>query len=73
MDANPGEPWSKTDIDDLKASLAFGNGIAATANMLCRDEEKVREKAKARKITENRCPQAGVRRCLEPSHLTCSP
>ena len=25
MDANPGEPWSKTDIDDLKASLAFGN------------------------------------------------
>ena len=44
MDANPGEPWSKTDIDDLKASLAFGNGIAATANMLCRDEDEVREK-----------------------------
>ena len=34
MDANSGEPWSKTDIDDLKAFLAFGNGIAATANML---------------------------------------
>ena len=44
LEANPGEPWSKTDIDDLKASLAFGNGIAATANMLCRDEDEVREK-----------------------------
>ena len=31
MDANSGEPWSKMDLDDLKASLAFGNRIAATA------------------------------------------
>jgi hypothetical protein len=43
MDANSGEPWSKMDLDDLKASLAFGNRIAATANMLCRDEDEVRE------------------------------
>jgi hypothetical protein len=54
MDANPGEPWSKTDIDDLKASLAFGNGIAATANMLCRDEDEVREKAKKLGLQEHR-------------------
>ena len=46
MDANPGEPWSKTDIDDLKASLAFGNGIAATANMLCRDETRCARRPK---------------------------
>ena len=52
-DANPGEPWSKTDIDDLKASLAFGNGIAATANMLCRDEDEVREKAKELGLEEH--------------------
>ena len=43
MDAN--EPWSKMDLDDLKVSLAFGNGIAGTANVLCRDEIEVREKA----------------------------
>jgi hypothetical protein len=53
MDANPGEPWSKTDIDDLKASLAFGNGIAATANMLCRDEDEVRDKAKELGLEEH--------------------
>ena len=53
MDANPGEPWSKTDIDDLKASLAFGNGIAAAANMLCRDEDEVREKAKELGLEEH--------------------
>ncbi len=35
MDANLGEPWSKMDLDDLKASLAFGNRMAATASMLC--------------------------------------
>ena len=53
MDANSGEPWSKIDLDDLKASLAFGNRIAATANMLCRDEDQVREKAKELGLEEH--------------------
>ena len=53
MDATSGEHWSKTDLDDLKASLAFGNGIAATANMLCRDEDEVREKAKELGLEEH--------------------
>jgi hypothetical protein len=54
MDANPGEPWSKTDMNDLRASLAFGNGIAATANKLCRDEDEVCEKAKELGLEEHR-------------------
>ena len=53
MDANSGEPWSKMDLDDLKASLAFGNRIEATANMLCRDEDEVREKAKELGLEEH--------------------
>jgi hypothetical protein len=53
MDAKSGEPWSKTDLDDLKASLAFGNRIAATASMLCRDEDEVREKAKELGLEEH--------------------
>ena len=53
MDANSVEPWSEMDIDDLKASLAFGNKIAATASMLCRDEDEVREKAKELGLEEH--------------------
>ena len=53
MDANSVEPWSEMDIDDLKASLAFGNRIAATASMLCRDEDEVREKAKEPGLEEH--------------------
>jgi hypothetical protein len=34
------KPRPAQDLDDLKASLAFGNGSAATANMLCRDEAR---------------------------------
>jgi hypothetical protein len=41
------------DLDDLKASLAFGNRIAATASMLCRDEDEVREKAKELGLEEH--------------------
>ena len=41
------------DLDDLKASLAFGNRIAATANMLCRDEDEVSEKAKELGLEEH--------------------
>jgi hypothetical protein len=46
MDANSGEPWSETDIQDLRASLDFGNPFADAASMLCRDEDEVRQKAK---------------------------
>jgi hypothetical protein len=53
MDANSVEPRSEMDIDDLKASLAFGNRIAATASMLCRDEDEVREKAKELGLEEH--------------------
>ena len=45
MDANSGEPWSEMDIQDLRASLDFGNTIADAASMLCRDEDEVRQKA----------------------------
>ena len=48
MDANQGEPWSEMDIKDLRASLDFGNTYADAARMLCRDEDEVRQKAKAR-------------------------
>ena len=48
MDANSGEPWSEMDIKDLRASLDFGNTYADAARMLCRDEDEVRQKAKAR-------------------------
>jgi hypothetical protein len=46
MDANSGEPWSEMDIDDLKASLDYGNTYAQAASFLCRDEGEVRQKAK---------------------------
>ena len=38
MDANSGKSWSKMDIEDLRASLDFGNTLADAASMLCRDE-----------------------------------
>ena len=41
MDANSGEPWSEMDIQDLRASLDFGNTYADAARMLCRDEDEV--------------------------------
>ena len=44
MDANSGEPWSEMDIQDLRASLDFGNTYADAASMLCRDEDEVRQK-----------------------------
>jgi hypothetical protein len=53
MDVNSGEPWSQMDLDDLKASLAFGNRIVATASMLCRDEDEVSEKAKELGLEEH--------------------
>ena len=52
MDANSGEPWSETDIQDLRASLDFGNTFADAASMLCRDEDEVRQKAKQLGLVE---------------------
>jgi len=46
MDANSGKSWSKMDVEDLRASLDFGNTFADAASMLCRDEHEVRQKAK---------------------------
>ena len=47
MDANSGEPWSEMDLEDLRHSLDYGNTFAAAASFLCRDEDEVRQKAKA--------------------------
>jgi hypothetical protein len=52
MDANSGKPWSEMDIQDLRASLDFGNTIADAASMLCRDEDEVRQKAKELGLVE---------------------
>jgi hypothetical protein len=46
MDANSGEPWSETDIWDLKNELEHGRTLAQTASLLCRDVAEVREKIK---------------------------
>jgi len=54
MDANSGEPWSEMDIQDLRASLDFGNTYADAASMLCRDEDEVRQKAKELGLVEHR-------------------
>jgi hypothetical protein len=54
MDVNSGEPWSEMDIQDLRASLDFGNTYADAASMLCRDEDEVRQKAKELGLIERR-------------------
>ena len=53
MDANSGEPWSEMDVEDLRHSLDYGNTFAATARFLCRDEDEVRQKARALGLTEH--------------------
>jgi hypothetical protein len=53
MDANSGEWWSDMDLNDIMASLAFGNTFAQTASMLCRDEDEVRQKAKELGLVEH--------------------
>ena len=54
MDANSGEPWSEMDIQDLRASLDFGNTLADAASMLCREEDEVRQKARELGLVERR-------------------
>ena len=47
-----GEPWSEMDLEDLRHSLDYGKTFAATARFLCRDEDDVRQKARALGLTE---------------------
>jgi hypothetical protein len=54
MDATSGEPWTEMDIQDLRASLDFGNTYADAASMLHRDEDEVRWKAKELGLVEHR-------------------
>jgi hypothetical protein len=54
MDANSSAPWSEVDIQDLRASLDFGNTIADAAIMLCRDEDEIRQKMKELGLVERR-------------------
>ena len=54
MDANSGEPWSEMDIQDLRASLDFGNTLADAASMLCSEEDEVRQKARELGLVERR-------------------
>ena len=54
MDATSGEPWTEMDLQDLRASLDFGNTYADAASMLRRDEDEVRRKAKELGLVEHR-------------------
>ena len=51
MDANPGKHRSEMDLEELKASLHYGNPFADAASMLCRDDE-VRQVARQLGLTE---------------------
>ena len=53
MDATSGEPWTEMDIQDLRASLDFGNTYADAASMRM-DEDEVRRKAKELGLVEHR-------------------
>ena len=48
-----GKPWSEMDIQDLRASLDFGNTCADAAIMLCRGEEEVCRKAEELGLVEH--------------------
>src|SRR5258708_7650280 len=45
-------------VQDLRASLDFGNTFADAASMLCRDEDEVRQKAKELGLVEGIVDQA---------------
>ena len=53
MNANSGEPCSEMDIADLTNELNIGRTFAQTASFLCRDEDEVRQKARALGLTEH--------------------
>jgi hypothetical protein len=41
---NSGKEWSEMDVADLPQFMRLGKSIGETADFLCRDAEKVREK-----------------------------
>jgi hypothetical protein len=47
MNANSGEPWSEMDVWELENSMEYGRSFAEVAGFLYRDEDEVRQKAKA--------------------------
>ena len=51
---NSGKSWPKMDLEDLRASLDFGNTLADAASMLCREEDEVRQKARELGLVERR-------------------
>ena len=62
MDENPGKHRSEMDLEELKASLHYGNPFPApTASMLCRDEDEVRQIARQLRLTDTRA--SGKARC----------
>jgi hypothetical protein len=61
MDATPGKHRSEMDREELQASLHYGNPFAATASMLCRDEDELRQIARQLRLTDTRA--SGKVRC----------
>jgi hypothetical protein len=52
MNANSGEPWSEMDLWELKISMKYRRSFAEVAGFLYRDEEEVRDMAKALGLKE---------------------
>ena len=53
MNANSGEPWSEMDLWELKTSMKYRRSFAEVAGFLYRDEEEVRDMAKALGLSES--------------------
>ena len=53
MNANSGEPWSEMDLWELKISMKYRRSFAEVAGFLYRDEEEVRDMAKALGLKES--------------------
>ena len=49
------------DIADLAHSIGYGNTVAETASMLCRDEDEVRQKMKELGLVEGAGKRGAVR------------
>jgi uncharacterized membrane-anchored protein YjiN (DUF445 family) len=47
------KPWSDTDLRMLQDSLDYGDTFAQAASFLCRDEDEVRQKARALGLVEH--------------------
>jgi hypothetical protein len=53
MGGNSGKPWSEMDIQDLRASLDFGNTCGDVAIMLCRNKDEACQKAEELGLVEH--------------------